>query len=113
MPEAFDAYYKWLGIDPEDQPADYYRLLGIKLFQADADVIAHAADKQMAHVRSFQAGQHSALSQKILNEIAAARICLLSPTNKAVYDKKLREQIASQGKNGAPGATQPGPSPGL
>ena len=94
MPEAFDAYYKWLGIDPEDQPPNHYRLLGIKLFQSDAEVIANAADKQMAHIRSFQTGQHSALSQDILNEIAAARICLLNAAKKAQYDDKLRARSA-------------------
>ncbi len=99
MPEAFDAYFKWLGIDPEDQPPNHYRLLGIKLFQSDPDVIANSADKQMAHIRSFQTGQYSALSQKILNEIAAARICLLNAAKKAKYDEQLRrELVASEGQ---------------
>ena len=52
---------------PEDQPPTHYRLLGIKLFESDLDVIAIAADKQMAHIRTFQTGPYSALSQKILN----------------------------------------------
>ena len=95
MPEAFDAYYKWLGIPPSEQPPNCYRLLGIALFESDPDVIATAADKQMAHIRTFQTGQHSALSQRILNEIAAARICLLSAAKKAEYDEKLRGQLAA------------------
>ena len=95
MPEAFDAYYKWLGIPPNEQPPNCYRLLGIALFESDPDVITSAADKQMAHIRSFQTGQHSALSQKILNEIAAARICLLNAAKKAQYDEKLRGQLAA------------------
>ena len=95
MAEAFDGYYKWLAIPPYEQPPSHYRLLGLALFEADPDVLANAADKQMAHVRSFQAGQHSALSQKILNEIAAARICLLNAAKKAEYDEKLREQLAA------------------
>jgi hypothetical protein len=94
MPETFDAYYKWLGIPPPEQPPNCYRLLGIALFESDPDVIATAADKQMAHIRSFQTGQHSALSQRILNEIAAARIRLLSPAKKVQYDEKLRSQLA-------------------
>ncbi len=94
MPEQFDAYHKWLGIAPKDQPPHHYRLLGIDLFEADGDVIASAADQRMAHVRSFQAGRHSALSQKILNQIAAARVCLLDPKKKADYDRQLREQLS-------------------
>jgi hypothetical protein len=91
--ETFDGYYKWLGITPDEQPPNHYRLLGIRNFEADADVIAGAADKQMAHVRSFQAGKHSALSQKILNEIAAARICLLTAAKKAAYDEELSARL--------------------
>jgi formylglycine-generating enzyme required for sulfatase activity/Spy/CpxP family protein refolding chaperone len=95
MSENFDPYLKWLGIDPEDQPPNHYRLLGIKLFQADPDVIANAADQRMAHVRSFQSGVHSGDSQQILNEIAKARICLLNPARKAEYDNTLSLQTAT------------------
>ena len=93
MLEEFDPYHKWLGISPKDQPPTHYRLLAIDLFESDPDVISYAADKQMAHVRSFQAGQHSALSQKILNEISAAKICLLNSAKKAAYDEQLRTRI--------------------
>ena len=44
MAELFDPYYKWLGIPIEEQPVNHYRLLGIKMFEADPDVIAEAAD---------------------------------------------------------------------
>ncbi len=54
----------------------------------------HFADQRMAHVRSFQTGKHSALSQKILNEIAAARVCLLNAAKKRAYDGQLRKQAA-------------------
>ena len=69
--------------------------LGLTVFEDNPDVIANAADKQMAHIRSFQTGQHSALSQKILNEMAAARICLLNAAKKAQYDEKLQGQLAA------------------
>jgi len=51
---AFDPYRKWLGIPPEEQPPDHYRLLGIARFESDPDVISNAADRQMVHVRSYQ-----------------------------------------------------------
>ena len=57
----------------------------------------------MAHVRSYQLGPHSALSQKILNELAAARTCLLNAERKAVYDEQLRRKTApSQLSEGPP-----------
>lgn len=86
----FDPYYKWLGIPPDDQPPNHYRLLGIRDFEADPDVIANAADARMAHLRSFANGPNSALSQKLLNEVSAARVCLLHPQKKAEYDTRLR-----------------------
>ena len=35
----FDPYHRWLGIPPEEQPAHFYRLLGIKALEDNADVI--------------------------------------------------------------------------
>ena len=57
----------------EEQPPNHYRLLGLALFESQPDVIATAADRQMGHLRTFQSGKHSALSQRLLNEVAAAR----------------------------------------
>ena len=102
MAEAFDPYHKWLGIPSKDQPPNHYRLLAINLFESDLDVIASAADQRMGHVRTFQAGKHSAQSQKILNEISAARICLLSPEKKARYDRELRRPAADSPRAVAP-----------
>ncbi|MDY0165855.1 MAG: formylglycine-generating enzyme family protein [Thermoguttaceae bacterium] len=94
MIESFDPYHKWLGIPPKDQPPNHYRLLGVELFESDPDVIDAAASKQMAYVRNCATGPHTDLSQKILNELAAARVCLLKREKKAAYDKKLRAELA-------------------
>lgn len=91
----FDPYHKWLGIAPEDQPPNYYRLLAIPQFEADPDVISNATDKQMTFIRTFQSSQHAAESQRILNEIAAVRVTLLNPAKKAAYDAALREKVPS------------------
>lgn len=118
MPEDFDPYRKWLGIPPAEQPADHYRLLGVGRFEDDADTIDSAADRQMAHVRTFQAGPHSALSQQLLNEIAAARVCLLDSAKKAEYDARLRAKLAEyearmQAKLAAQAAPPPAPASGM
>lgn len=96
MSEQFNPYHKWLGIPPKDQPPNHYRLLGLDLFESDLDVIEAAFQRQMAYVRTYQLGPHSELSQKILNEIAAAKVCLLIPDEKAEYDRKLRDWLAEQ-----------------
>ena len=93
MPEAFDPYRKWLGIPPGERPPNHYRLLGLGLFEDDADAISNAADRQMGHLRTFQSGPHSALSQQLLNELSAARVCLLDPARKAEYDNRLRSSL--------------------
>jgi formylglycine-generating enzyme required for sulfatase activity len=94
MSDAFDPYRKWLGIPPAEQPPHHYRLLGIGLYEDDPDVIESAADQRMAHLRTFQAGPHSALSQKLLNEVVAAKICLLSAKQRAAYDAELRQRLS-------------------
>jgi len=95
MAQNFDPYFKWLGIPPEEQPPNHYRLLGVPPFVDDLDVIENAADQRMAHVRNFQAGQKSQQAQSLLNELSAARIALLNPESKLAYDKKLKEESPS------------------
>lgn len=98
MSDDFDPYRKWLGIPPKDQPANHYRLLGIAHFEDDPDVIENAATRQIAHIRTFQNGKHASLSQKILNELSQAQLCLLQPDKKSVYDAQLRSELAAAGR---------------
>jgi hypothetical protein len=93
--ELFDPYFKWLAIPPEEQPPHHYRLLGVPLFTADADVIENAANQRMSHLRTILAGDRVPLAQKLLNEVANARVCLLHPDRKAKYDATLRQQLPS------------------
>jgi formylglycine-generating enzyme required for sulfatase activity len=90
MAESFDPYHRWLGIPPKDRPPNHYRLLGLEVFESDVEVIRDAAEQRMAHVRTYQLGRHSELSQTILNELAGAKACLLDPERKASYDETLR-----------------------
>ncbi len=106
-PVGFDPYHKWLGIPPREQPPNHYRLLGVAVFEQDADVIANAADARMAHLKTFQTGEFSAHSQRMLNEIARAKLCLLMPERKAEYDRMLREQLNAAEQR----ATADGPAP--
>ncbi len=93
---AFDPYLRWLGIRDPQRPPSHYRLLGLEPFESDPEVIATAADRQMAHVRTFQTGQFGAVSQRLLNELAAARVCLLNRAKKAAYDEQLRRRAGGE-----------------
>lgn len=90
MTNSFDAYHQWLGIAADEQPANHYRLLGVRLYEADPIVLQHAADQRMAHLRTLQSGPRSQLSQRLLNEVAAALRCLLMPDLRTRYDAELR-----------------------
>lgn len=94
MEQKLDFYHRWLGIPPDEQPPNHYRLLGIPLLEASAEVIENAANQRMGHLRTFQTGKHAADSQRLLNEVAAARVCLLRPDKKAAYDQELRKKLA-------------------
>ncbi|QDU29803.1 hypothetical protein ETAA8_49180 [Anatilimnocola aggregata] len=93
MSEKFDPFYTWLGIPPEEQPANHYRLLGLKNFEPNLEVISNAADQRMAHLRTLQVGKNAALSQSVLNDVSAAAACLLNVGKKTAYDSNLRKQL--------------------
>ena len=94
MSATFDPYHRWLGIAPDERPIHFYRLLGIKLFEDDVDVISVAADRQMAHVKTFATGRYADVSQKILNELGQAKVCLTSFEAKLSYDVELRNHLS-------------------
>lgn len=111
MAEAFDPYYKWLGIPPKDQPPHHYRLLGIELFESDPDVIDAAANRQMAYVQDCATGPYLKESQELLNAISAARVCLLNARNKDQYDARLRARLSDGPPSRAEPADSSAPSP--
>ncbi len=89
MPDEFDPYHTWLAIPADEQPPNHYRLLGVRLFEDDMDVLLNAADQRMAHLRSFQSGKRAETADRLLNEVSLARLCLLDPRKKATYDARL------------------------
>lgn len=101
----FDPYQAWLGIAPQERPINHYRLLGLAMFESDADIIRAAADRLMGHVRTFQSGRRASESQQILNELSTAKTCLLNPHTKATYDAVLQGQTQSS----PPGVPAPPP----
>src|SRR3954469_7911507 len=105
---AYDPYHRWLGIPPEHQPPDDYRLLGLERFEDGEAVIRHAVERQPEHVRRYQLGQHAADSQRILNELARAKARLLDKARKEAYDRTLRDASNTEvpGNNAVEGQTR-------
>ncbi len=105
---SFDPYYEWLQIDPSEQPATLYRLLGLSdafvrkafgrpLTEQEKRVVENAADQRMAHLRTFQTGRNSAECQRLLNEVSRAKITLLDGAKKQQYDSTLGQAIDIRG----------------
>lgn len=104
----FDPYYKWLGIPPAEQPPDHYRLLGLRRFEPDPEVIEAAAERCVAFLQTVAIGQYVAESQRLLNHVAAARRCLLKAESRRVYDSQLRDRQPDAASTPPPA---PPPSP--
>src|SRR5437667_10491478 len=94
MSDQFDPYHVWLGIPPEEQPPNHYRLLGVRPLETNADVISNALDQRRAFLRSVQSGKRGAQSQQLLNEVSAAGVVLLDTAKKARYDDELRKKLS-------------------
>ena len=95
---SFDPYLNWLGIPPHEQPPNFYRLLGVVLFESNPGVIERAADRQSWQVGAYQSGPQGNYCQQLLSEIAMARFCLLDPQQKAAYDGQLQQGLAQRGE---------------
>jgi len=98
-----DAIYELLGVPPEEQPADYYRLLGLARFEANPEVITNAASRQMLFVRQLAAGPYSQVSQDMLDLLAEAKVCLLNTDRRRAYDVELR-RLMNRSTSSAGGA---------
>lgn len=89
--EAFDPYYTWLGIPPDEQPPNHYRLLGLRKYESNREAISNAADARMAHLKTFQTGKRAPICQKLLTEISAAISILLNDAKRTAYDEQLKK----------------------
>ncbi|HET6879304.1 MAG TPA: hypothetical protein VFI31_04085 [Pirellulales bacterium] len=98
----FDPYRKWLGIPEGQRPPTHYQLLGISPDEQDRDVINAAMVRHSAYVRTLQVGRYSEEATQLLNELAAAKICLLDPVKRAKYDAELHEAVPDFGDLFAP-----------
>ncbi|MCL4201823.1 MAG: hypothetical protein KJ000_04970 [Pirellulaceae bacterium] len=110
MSGTFDPYHRWLGIPPEEQPPHHYRLLGIAPFESDREVIDSVAMRHIGFLQEITDAAHVKHAQRLLNELAAARRCLLDPDKKAAYDAELRLRLAESIPAPPPLVRQPDPA---
>jgi len=96
VPEPFDPYLEWLDIQGGGRPPDLYALLGLKPLESDPQAIANAADVRMARIRKIRPGAHLPDWGRLLDQLQAAKICLLDPHSKAAYDASLTTQTPAR-----------------
>ncbi len=94
MAETFNPYREWLQWR-DDAPPNHYQLLSLAAFEADAQRIAIAGERAATKVRSFRPGGKAREWSRLLDEIQAAKECLLNPAQKARYDALLRGDTAA------------------
>ena len=89
----FDPLESWFKIPPAEQPPNHYRLLGIGLYESDRAVIDDAVEQRATFLQDITDGPNIADAQKILNDVAAARVCLMDPALKQEYDSALKAHL--------------------
>jgi predicted aspartyl protease len=112
MSDDFDPYQRWLGIPPREQPPNYYRLLTLEPLEANHEVIDSTSAKLTAYLEARSNGKNAAHALRLLEEVAAARACLLDPESKSVYDSTLQPPVkpassAAIAPDDSPNATPP------
>jgi hypothetical protein len=84
-----EPYSKWLGIDPECIPPNYYQLLGVSEESCTPEGVRKAATAATTKVRAIRPGQHAVVWTRVLDEIERARKTLSDNRLKSEYDRTL------------------------
>ncbi|HVX10366.1 MAG TPA: hypothetical protein VHC22_04260 [Pirellulales bacterium] len=106
MSPAFHPYREWLGVISHGETPNYYELLGLRPLEPEVGKIDLAYQRQSARLIAQFSGGHADLAQRLMGELAEARMTLLTPTAKRAYD----EALANGGANGA-GSPSVAPQP--
>ncbi len=111
MEESFNPYFEWLGIPKGQRPPNHYTLLGLKPTEGDPEVIARAADVRLAKVRMVRPGGQLGDWGRLLDQLSAAKVCLLDPAGRAAYDAGLSQYGSVPPAPQPPAATTVPPEP--
>lgn len=90
--KTLDVYRDWLKISATNRPLNYYQILKLKMFEDDPSVIRKHYRELNAYIRKFATGDYIEESQKLLNTLAKAMLCLTDKERKEEYDYTLGRQ---------------------
>ena len=105
--DTFDPYFEWLGIEGGRRPPDHYRLLGLKQFESDPELIARAADAALAKVRRVRPGAHLAEWSQLLDRISLTKACCWTRRVGRLTTRRLSKQSSASPKSAAPSRPSP------
>ena len=95
MSNDFNPYTRWFDIPLEAQPPNHYVLLGLALYESNEAAIERATERRLVFLQDVANGPHTKDSQRLLNEVAAARLCLTDASKKSNYDQMLQLRLSS------------------
>lgn len=88
-----NVYHFFLKIAADGSIPDHYELLGIPRFTTDPVVFKRAAVARSTELCGWDNSDYHVWSNELLDEVVAALIVLESPTDKAEYDRDLRQTL--------------------
>jgi hypothetical protein len=91
--DGFNPYREWLGLGANSP--NHYELLGLPLQESDTATIAGAAERAITRVRSFRPGPLAREWAGLLDEIRAAKECLLNADRRGQYDTDQAQAAAA------------------
>lgn len=105
MSQGFNVYREWLGVASSSEIPSYYELLALRPLESDTAKIEAAYQRQSAQLAPRLSGGQADVAQRLMGELAEARLTLLTPTAKRAYDTALAQ---AAGPAAAFGASYPG-----
>ena len=87
--EPFDPYRDWLGIDSQGNAVDHYRILSVPRFEGDPRKILAAVNAAVARLEKIDPASYPLERLRLMDELQAAKRCLLNPAAKSQYDAAL------------------------
>jgi hypothetical protein len=98
----FNPYREWLKTEADTTSPDYYALLDLRPLEADAAQINAGFQRQAARIAPHLSGERSGLAQRLMSELAEARVTLLTPTARRAYDQALAAARQQVGRTAQP-----------
>lgn len=89
MSDSVRPYVEWLGIPPGNGEPNHYELLGLPLYESNAERIRTQYWERYELVRRYEVGVFSDVALNLLDELSQAFKCLSDPESKREYDLRV------------------------